>query len=137
MQLLVEFDSVTQKVSCFYTTCTIEMSGRKYYIMPEYDDFSRESKVHTSIIPKSITKTQCHYRTNYGIDPPSHNAIQCCLQQWLEIDNLLNWQRGMTQRIPSRWWSNPRINYSKSTKLNYTSFFAVMYITNVSLEDCS
>jgi hypothetical protein len=39
---------------------------------------------------KSVIKTQRHYRTQYGKDPPSDNAIRLWLKQFQGTGNILH-----------------------------------------------
>jgi hypothetical protein len=58
------------------------MPGRKYDVIPQNGDCSRESNVPTLVFEtNAVIKTQRHYRTQYGKDPPSDNAIRRWLKQ--------------------------------------------------------
>jgi hypothetical protein len=48
IKLLQEYENVTQKVLCIYNVLAGLMSGRKYDVMPQNGDRSRESNMRTS-----------------------------------------------------------------------------------------
>jgi transposase len=66
------------------------MSGRKYDVIPQNGDCSRENNVHTlGFETKSVMKTQHRYRTQYGKDPPADNAIRRWVKQFQETGSVL------------------------------------------------
>jgi hypothetical protein len=90
INLLMEYESVTQKVLFGNGVLSALMSGRKY-VMPESGDCSRESNaIHWFFETKSVIKTQRRYRTHYGKDPPSDNAIRRWLRQFQETGSVLH-----------------------------------------------
>jgi hypothetical protein len=67
------------------------MSGRKYAFIPLNGDCSRESNVRTLVFRnESVIKRQHRYRTRYGKDPLSDNAIRCWLKQIQETGSVLH-----------------------------------------------
>jgi heterodisulfide reductase subunit C len=60
------------------------MSGRKYDVIPQNGDCSRESNM------KSVIKMQRRYRTRYGNDPPSDKAIRRWLKQFQETGSVVH-----------------------------------------------
>jgi hypothetical protein len=70
-----ECESIFQKLLFGSAVLITLMSGRKY-VMPQYGDCSGESSVVTLVFEtKSDIKMQHLYRTQYGEDPLSDNAI--------------------------------------------------------------
>jgi hypothetical protein len=67
------------------------MSGRKYDVIPQNGDCSRESNVRVLIFEtKFDIKTQRRYRTQYGKYPTSDNAIRRWLKQFQETGRVLH-----------------------------------------------
>jgi hypothetical protein len=57
------------------------MSGRKYDVITQNGDCSRESNVRTLVETKSVIKMQRRYRNQYEKFPPSHGVIRRWLKQ--------------------------------------------------------
>jgi hypothetical protein len=90
INLLTEYENVTQKVLFDEAVLAALMSGRKYDIIPQNGNCSRESNVRTLVFRnKAVIKTQRRYRPQYGKDSPSDNAIQRWLKQFQETDSVL------------------------------------------------
>jgi hypothetical protein len=70
MKLLTEYESVTQKVLFGNAVLAALMSGRKYDVIPQI--------------------WRRRYRTQYGKDPPSDNAIRRWLKQFQETGSVLH-----------------------------------------------
>jgi hypothetical protein len=71
------------------------MSRRKYDVINQIFDCLRESNVRTLVSEtKSVIKMQRRYRTEYGKDPPSDNAIRRCLKQFQETGSILRSSQG-------------------------------------------
>jgi hypothetical protein len=67
------------------------MCGRKYDVIPQNGDCSRESNVRTLVFRnKSVIKRQRRYRTQYGKYPPSDNTIRRWLKQFQETGCVLH-----------------------------------------------
>jgi hypothetical protein len=93
IKLLTEYESVTQKVLFRNAVLAALMSGRKYDVIPQHGFCSRESNVRTSVFrKKAVIKTHCPYRTQYGKDSPSDNAIRRWLKQFQETGSVLHRQ---------------------------------------------
>jgi hypothetical protein len=102
IKLLTQYESVTQKV-LFDNALLAEAMCVLWFFKT-----------------KSIIKTQRRYRTQYGKDPLSDNAIRCWLKQFQETE------QEDVDRILEAFSRSPQ----KSTR---RTFFAVRYTTN----DCS
>jgi hypothetical protein len=74
IKLLTEYESVTQKVLFGNGILAEFMSRRKYDVMLQNGDCSREGNVRTLVIRNKV-KTQRRYRTQYRKAPLSDNAI--------------------------------------------------------------
>jgi heterodisulfide reductase subunit C len=83
-KLLTEYESVIQKVLFGNAVLVALMSWRKYDVIPQNGDCSRESNM------KSVIKTRRRYRTQYGNDPPSDNAIRRWVKQFQETGCVLH-----------------------------------------------
>jgi hypothetical protein len=82
IKLLMEYESVIQKVLFGNAVLAVLMSARKYDI-PQNDNCSRQSNMRTWFFEtKSVIKMQHRYRTQYGKDPPSDNALRRWLKQF-------------------------------------------------------
>jgi arsenate reductase-like glutaredoxin family protein len=67
------------------------MPGRKYNVILQNDDCSRESTVRTLVFRNEVHyQRKCHYRIQYGNDPPSDKAIRRWLKQVQETGNVLH-----------------------------------------------
>jgi hypothetical protein len=75
IKLLTEYESVTQRLLLGNAAVAALMSGRKY-------DVISQNGVLWFFKTKPVIKTQRRYRTQYGRDPPSDNAIRCWLKQF-------------------------------------------------------
>jgi hypothetical protein len=72
----MEYERVTHKVLFGNAVLAALMSGRKYDVITQNGDCSRQSKCAVLVFEtKSVFKTQLRYRTQYGKAPPSDNAI--------------------------------------------------------------
>jgi hypothetical protein len=81
IKLRMEYENVTEKVLFDNAVLAALMSGRKYDVIPQNGDCSRESNVHTLVFQtKSVIKMECRCRTQYGKDPNSDNAIRRLLK---------------------------------------------------------
>jgi hypothetical protein len=67
IKLLTKYERVTQKVLFGNAVLAALMSGKKYDVIPQNGDWFFETK--------SVIKTKCRYRTQYGKAPPSDNAM--------------------------------------------------------------
>jgi hypothetical protein len=75
IELLKEYERVTQKDLFGNAISAALVSGRKYDVITQNCDCSRESNVRSLVFQnKSVIKMQRRYRTEYGEDPPSHNG---------------------------------------------------------------
>jgi hypothetical protein len=103
IKLLTEYEDVTQKVLFGNAVLAALMSGRKYDVIPQNGDCSTESNVRTLVFRNEVryqnatslqnsvwNKTQRRYRTQYGKDPPSGNAIRRWLKQFQETGSVLH-----------------------------------------------
>jgi hypothetical protein len=91
IKLLTEYENVTQKVLFGNAVLAALVSGRKYDVITQNGDCSRESNVRTFVFRKrSVIKMQRRYRTEYGIDPPSDNAIRRWIKQFQETSSVLH-----------------------------------------------
>jgi hypothetical protein len=90
-ELLTEYECVTQEVFFGNAMLAISMSGRKYDVILQNGDCSRERSVRILVFrKKSVMKTQRRYRTQYGKAPPADNAIQRWLKQFQETGSVLH-----------------------------------------------
>jgi hypothetical protein len=91
----MQYGRVAQKVLFGKAVLAVLMSWRKCDAALQNGDRSRESNVGTSVFfeTKSVIKMQRRYRTPYGINPPSENAVRRLLKQFQETDNVLH-QKG-------------------------------------------
>jgi hypothetical protein len=79
IKLLREYENVTQQVLFGNAVIAALISGRKYDI-PQNGNCSRENNVRSLFLErKSVIKRKRHYRSQYGKDPASDNAIR----RWL------------------------------------------------------
>jgi hypothetical protein len=77
------------------------MFGRKYDVIHNYSEYSRESNVRTLVFRnKVLIKTQRPYRTQYRRDPPSDNDTRRWLKQFQETGSVLY---GTVAGTPSTW----------------------------------
>jgi hypothetical protein len=74
IKLLTEYKIITQQVLFDNATLAAFMHGRKYDAIPQNSDCS--ICVLWFMEANSVIKTQRRYRTQYGKDPPSNNAIR-------------------------------------------------------------
>jgi hypothetical protein len=101
INLLTQYESETEKVLFCNAVLAALMPGRKYDVISLNGDCSREEiYVLRFFERKSIIKLQRRYRTQYGKDPPTDNAIRHWLKQFQETGSVLH-RRG-TER-PSIW----------------------------------
>jgi hypothetical protein len=77
IKLITEYENVTQEVLFGNAVLAALISGRKYDVISQNGECSRESNVLTWFFEtKSVIKTQRCYRNQYGKYPPSDNAIR-------------------------------------------------------------
>jgi hypothetical protein len=81
ISLLTEYENVTKKVLIGNAVSAALMSGRKYDVVPQNGDCSKES-VLWFFDTKSVIKKQRRYRTQYGKGTPSDNAIRPLLKKF-------------------------------------------------------
>jgi hypothetical protein len=89
IKLLIQYESVTQRVSFGNAVFAALMSGKIYDVIPQNGDCSTKTMCVLWVFEtKSVIKTQRRYRTRYGKDPPSVNAIRRWLKQFAAIERV-------------------------------------------------
>jgi hypothetical protein len=94
-KLFTEYGSVSQNVLFGNAVLAALMSGTEYDGITQNGDCSRESSVRTLVFRN---KMQRRYRTQYGKDPPSDNAIRRWLKQFQETGGVLRRKGAGRQR---------------------------------------
>jgi hypothetical protein len=70
MKLLKQYENITQQVLFAIANFSAMMSGRKYDVIPQNVDSSRESNVRNLVFRNNVRfKMERRYRTQYGKDP--------------------------------------------------------------------
>jgi hypothetical protein len=89
--MLKEYESVTKKDLFRKAVLAAFLFGRKYDVLPQNGDCSRQSNVPTSVFRNEVRcKTQRRYRTQYGKAPPADIAIRCWLKQFQKTGSVLH-----------------------------------------------
>jgi hypothetical protein len=101
IKLLTEYEGVTQKVLFGNAALAALMSGRKYDVIPQNGDCSRESNVRTSVFRDKVRYQNATSLQN-SVDPPSDNAIRRWLKQFQETGSVLH-RKGVGR--PSTSWN--------------------------------
>jgi hypothetical protein len=97
-KLLTEYENVTKEVFFDNAVLAALMFGRKYDVIPQNGNCSRESSVRILVFEtKFVIKTQRRYRIQHGKDPPSDNAIGRWLKRFQESGIVLH--RKVTGRL--------------------------------------
>jgi hypothetical protein len=87
----MEYESATQTVLFGKAVLAALMTGRKYDVISQNGDCSREAMcVLRFVKTKSVIKRQRRYKTQYGEAPPSDNAIRRWLKQFQETCSVLH-----------------------------------------------
>jgi hypothetical protein len=82
----MEYGNLTENVLFRNAVLASLMSGRKYDDITQKGDCSRETNVRNLVLRN---KMQSRYRTQYGKDPPSDNAVRRWLQQFQETGGVV------------------------------------------------
>jgi hypothetical protein len=104
-KLLTQYEIVTQTFLFDNAVLAALMSGRKYDVIRQSGDYSRERNLHTLFFfskQRSISKTQRRYRTQYGKDPPSDNAVRRWVKQFQETAGSVLRRKGAEDRALRR-----------------------------------
>jgi hypothetical protein len=87
----MEYKIRTQKFYLVTSVLSALTSGRKYDVITQNCDCLTESNVRTLVFRKKARyQNASRYRTQYGKDPPSDNAIRRWLNQFQEIGSVLH-----------------------------------------------
>jgi hypothetical protein len=107
------------------------MSGRKYEVITQNGDCSRESNVPTLVFRNKVRyEKQRHYRTRYGKDTTLNYAIRRWLKQFQETGNVLHRKEREDHAHCRKMLTESRKRFLEAHKNNLTSFFAVIFNTN-------
>jgi hypothetical protein len=91
IKLLTKYESLTQEVLFGNAVHAALMYGRKYDVIPNKMTVQeRAICVLWFFETKSVIKKQRRYKTQYGNDPPSDNAIRRWLKQFQETGSVLH-----------------------------------------------
>jgi hypothetical protein len=131
IKLFRQYENETQRVLFFNAVPAAFTSGRKYEIIPQNGDYFWVFET------ESVIKIKCRYKTRYGKDPISDNAIRRWLKQFQETGSVLHRKVAGRLSISQEDVDRNQEAFSRSPQKSTAQFLVVRYTTNNYLEGCS